>query len=156
MAELAVHVSSLRQVDRIMATTVGKTYELTLCKSYVSRWGVPEAIRELIQNALDSDSPFKYEWKRTREGAWVLVLMSEFTTLPPQTLLLGYTSKADDEESIGSFGEGYKLALLVLARNGYDIDMFNGDADYDRPSRERSGFSESSPAHRHAGGWRRQ
>jgi hypothetical protein len=33
------------------------TYELSLNKGYVAHWGVLEAVRELIQNGLDSDSP---------------------------------------------------------------------------------------------------
>jgi hypothetical protein len=126
MSTVTAHVTSLRQVDRIKATSVGRTFELSLTKGYVSRWGLAQAVRELIQNALDSDSPFVYEFRKTGES-WTLVLNSEFATLTPQTLLLGHTSKANDPESIGSFGEGYKLALLVLTRMGYDVDMFNGD-----------------------------
>lgn len=126
MPEVTVAVSTPRQLDSIKSTTVGKTYELSLTKDYVSKWGIVEAIRELIQNALDSQSPFVYSWVK-EEDAWTLVLQSELTTLPPQTLLLGATTKRDSDDTIGSFGEGYKLALLVLTREGIDIDMFNGE-----------------------------
>jgi hypothetical protein len=105
-----------------------KIYELSLVKTYVSRWGMAEAVRELIQNALDSESPFVYEFAPDDEShTWALRLTSEFTKLSPQTLLLGATSKADSRDAIGSFGEGYKIALLVLTRLGYDVDMLNGD-----------------------------
>ncbi len=105
-----------------------KIYELSLVKNYVSHWGMAEAVRELIQNALDSDSPFVYEFVPDEEGdASTLRLTSEFAKLSPQTLLLGATSKADSRDAIGSFGEGYKIALLVLTRLGYDVDMLNGD-----------------------------
>lgn len=105
-----------------------KTYELSLVKTYVARWGLPEAVRELLQNALDSSSPFVYEFVKAEgvEGT-SLRLNSEFAVLTPQTLLLGATSKTDDKDAIGSFGEGYKIALLVLTRLGYDVDMLNGD-----------------------------
>lgn len=107
-----------------------KTFELSLTRNYVSRWGMAQAVRELIQNALDSESPFVYEFTPspdpTEEGV-SLSLRSEFTTLTPQTLLLGSTSKADSKDSIGSFGEGYKIALLVLTRLGYDVEIRNGD-----------------------------
>lgn len=106
-----------------------KTYELSLTRTYVSRWGMVQAVRELIQNALDSESPFAYQFAREDdEGheSFALSLTSEFTTLQPQTLLLGATSKADSKDSIGSFGEGYKIALLVLTRLGYDVEMRNG------------------------------
>lgn len=102
-------------------------YKLSLTKNYVSRWGMVEAVRELIQNAIDSDSPFQYYFEHTAEGQYNLHLRSEFTTLLPSTLLLGATSKADSEDKIGSFGEGYKLALLVLTRLGYKTIIQNGN-----------------------------
>lgn len=126
MVQVTTKVDSLRQVDRIKATTVGKTYPLTLTKNYVAKWGLVEAIRELIQNALDSPSPFVYSWIK-EEDEWTLMLNSELATLSPQTLLLGATNKGDDANAIGSFGEGYKLALLVLCREGILVDMLNGD-----------------------------
>lgn len=108
-----------------------KTYELSLTRNYVSKWGMPHAVRELIQNALDSESPFVYEFKPSvpelGDGTKALYLTSEFAKLLPQTLLLGSTSKADSKDSIGSFGEGYKIALLVLTRLGFDIEMRNGE-----------------------------
>lgn len=104
-----------------------KTYELTLVKGYVSHWGVVEAVRELIQNAIDSSSPFVYEFFNNGENGWSLGIHSELTTLTPTTLLLGATSKVQDNDAIGSFGEGYKIALLVLTRLGYDVDMRNDD-----------------------------
>lgn len=102
------------------------TYELSLTRSYVSHWGMAEAVRELIQNAIDSPSPFVYSFTQECD-AYTLRLNSEFTALTAQTLLLGASSKADDKDAIGSFGEGYKIALLVLTRLGYDVRMLNGD-----------------------------
>lgn len=105
-----------------------KVYELSLVKNYVAHWGMAEAVRELIQNSLDSNSPFVYEFVRNEgsDGDFIsLKLNSEFSSLSPQTLLLGATSKAEDEKAIGSFGEGYKIALLVLTRLGYDVDIQN-------------------------------
>ena len=100
-----------------------KTYELPLSKDYVRHWGMSEAVRELIQNGLDSDSPFEWE---TREEDQTLVIRSRFAKLEPKTLLLGHTTKADSDK-IGSFGEGYKIALLVLTRCGYEVQVRNGD-----------------------------
>ena len=97
-------------------------YPLSITRNYVSRWGVNHAVRELIQNAIDSESPFRYEF--THDS---LRLTSEFTILTPQTLLLGSTSKADTGDMIGSFGEGYKIALLVLTRLGYPVEIHNGN-----------------------------
>lgn len=107
-----------------------KSFDLTITKDYVSNWGMVHAIRELIQNALDSESPFVYGVERDEEGALTLMLRSEFTTLSPQTLLLGSTSKKGDEHAIGSFGEGYKIALLVLTRLGFKVEMLNGEVKW--------------------------
>lgn len=104
-----------------------KVYELSLVKDYVSHWGMKEAVRELIQNSLDSASPFVYEFITAGDGQHGLRLNSEFSQLSPQTLLLGATSKAEEKGAIGSFGEGYKIALLVLTRLGYDVGILNRD-----------------------------
>lgn len=104
-----------------------KTYELPLVKTYVAHWGLLEAVRELVQNALDSDSPFIYEFDREDDGLYTLILTSEFSSLSATSLLLGATTKATDEEKIGSFGEGYKIALLVLTRLGFPTQIINGD-----------------------------
>lgn len=104
-----------------------KTYELSLSPNYVRHWTYVEAIRELIQNALDSDSPFSYSIDREEEGTYTLSLMSEHSTLPTRSLLLGATTKEDATDKIGSFGEGYKIALLVLTREGHRVSVWNGD-----------------------------
>jgi hypothetical protein len=99
-----------------------RTYELPIARSYVKHWGMAEAVREIIQNALDSESPFEYEFAGDR-----LMVRSRLAKLTVSTLLLGSTSKADSPDTIGSFGEGYKIALLVLVRAGYGVRVLNGD-----------------------------
>ncbi len=98
-----------------------KVYELPLARDYVSRWGVTEAVRELLQNAIDSPAPFEV----TQSGS-VLTITSRGVRLEPSTLVLGRTSKADDASSIGQFGEGYKLALLVLCREAKKVSVISG------------------------------
>jgi len=107
-------------------------YELSLNKNYVQHWGLREAVRELIQNAIDSESPFEYEFSPMSDAHdrlqqnFQLRLTSKFTVLAAETLLLGTTSKADNDTAIGNFGEGYKIALLVLTRLGNSITVLNG------------------------------
>lgn len=103
-----------------------KTYPLSLTKDYVSRWGMVEAVRELIQNSLDSSAAFKYEFRKEEDDKYTLLLTSEGVELAPHTLLLGATGKKHSSDTIGSFGEGYKLAMLVLLREGYEISVLNG------------------------------
>lgn len=110
-----------RAITRLLTETA---YELPLAKDYCKRWGLPEAVREIVQNAIDSQSPFEYD---LNEQAGTLRVTSRHSTLEPRTLLLGQTSKADDKDAIGSFGEGYKIAMLVLARENYSVSLYNGD-----------------------------
>lgn len=98
-----------------------KVYELPLARDYVSRWGVTEAARELLQNAIDSPAPFEVS-----QSGSVLTITSRGVRLEPSTLVLGRTSKADDASSIGQFGEGYKLALLVLCREAKKVSVISG------------------------------
>jgi hypothetical protein len=107
-----------------------KVYPLSITKEYVSRWGMVEAVRELIQNSLDSSASFKYEFKKENNGSFTMLLTSEDVTLAPHTLLLGASGKRHSSDTIGSFGEGYKLALLVLLREGFDITILNGSVEW--------------------------
>ena len=99
-----------------------RVYELPIARTYVRHWGMAEAVRELLQNAIDSDSPFEFEF-----GESSLSIRSRYSQLSAATLLLGQTSKAESTDTIGSFGEGYKIALLVLTREGYPVTVYNGD-----------------------------
>jgi hypothetical protein len=119
MAQGAIMLAAISDYIR------SKVYELPLSRDYVRHWGLKEAVRELIQNALDSESPFEYAFA---EGQ--LFITSRFAKLEASTLVLGCTSKAERDDAIGSFGEGYKIALLVLARSGHDVTVLNGDKQW--------------------------
>lgn len=99
-----------------------KTYELPMSRDYVRHWGLMEAVRELLQNAIDSESPFEYSF-----GDESLTITSRHSLLDARTLVLGATSKEGAADKIGSFGEGYKIALLVLTRLGKRVSVLNGD-----------------------------
>ncbi len=101
-----------------------KKYELSLSRNYVSSWGIEEAIRELLQNAKDSDGEEQIDIDK-RNGT--ISITNKNTSIPSSTLLLGNTSKKDDLDKIGQFGEGYKLAILVLLREGKDVSIQNGN-----------------------------
>lgn len=100
-----------------------KKYELSLSRNYVSNWGVQEAIRELLQNAKDSDGEENIEIDKSSNSIFIT---NKDTTISSSTLLLGNTTKKDDLDKIGQFGEGYKLAILVLLREGKNIIIYNG------------------------------
>lgn len=107
----------------------GKCYELTLTPNYVSDWTFADAIRELIQNGtdqevLDKENHFSIEYDRQRQ---VLQLKNRKSVLKINTLLLGRSSKAGNEDTVGQFGEGYKIAALVLNRIGKSFTIYNNE-----------------------------
>lgn len=104
-------------------------FELSVSRDYVPGWGVPEAIRELFQNALDAQAAdpanvMDFEYVPEEEK---LIITNRTSSLSTQSLLLGASSKRDDESMIGQFGEGYKIAVLVLVREGLDVVFYNYD-----------------------------
>lgn len=88
------------------------TYPMTI--NYRSNWSEWEAIREIVQNMMDSDSNFSI--KQTTEG---LLLRDSGKGIKKKHLLLGVSEKSSGAR--GQFGEGLKLALVVLKRLGYKI-----------------------------------
>lgn len=101
--------------------------ELTISPNYVPSWGIVEAIRELFQNALDQQKQNptnEMSWEYDPE-AQCLRICNKYSVLTANSLLLGQTTKADDKSTIGQFGEGYKIAALVLLRNGKQITFYN-------------------------------
>jgi hypothetical protein len=102
-------------------------YELSLTKDYVPDWTLVDAMRELFQNALDQEttvSDNKMFWEY-HEDVQSFHIGNKLSILEPRTLLLGGTTKANDENTIGKFGEGYKIATLVLTRLGKKVTFFN-------------------------------
>jgi len=87
--------------------------ELSLSPNYVSNWTILDAIREFLQNAIDAESN-----TITYDEAGTLTI-SNSGNLSRETILLGSSSKTNDSKTIGQFGEGYKIGLLVLCRNGF-------------------------------------
>lgn len=102
-------------------------YELSISTDYVPDWTYIEAIREIFQNALDNEiaNPenkmgFDYDEENQR-----LTVSNKTSVLNPESLLLGSSTKRDDKDTIGKHGEGYKIAFMVLLREGKDIKVYN-------------------------------
>jgi len=94
--------------------------EYPIHESYVEHWGIWEAVREFLQNAIDSGS-YSYEYKNEIE---TLIIRNK-GTLDRDRLLLGKTEKG--ERDIGQYGEGLKLAMLVAKRLGRKCFVFTGE-----------------------------
>jgi len=73
------------------------------------------ALRELIANAMDSNDP---NWSAYRSGPSFYI--ENAGTLTASSLLMGFSQKTS-EDSIGQFGEGYKVAIAILLSAGYSV-----------------------------------
>ena len=100
-------------------------YEITISPNYVSNWGIKEAIRELLQNAIDGETN-GYEKIINYDGN-TLNITSLGIDLKAKDLILGCSSKEDQEGMVGKYGEGFKLALVVLLRKGMNVEIQNGN-----------------------------
>ena len=104
-----------------------KEYELTISPNYVSNWGVREAIRELLQNAVDANICGYSKIIEYDSNIQTLKIKNEGAKLPASSLILGCSSKGNNDNLTGQFGEGFKLALVVLIRKGYGVNIINSD-----------------------------
>lgn len=104
---------------------MNKNYEITISPNYVSNWGINEAIREILQNAIDAD---KNGYKKSiYYNGDTLYINNEGISLSAKDLILGCSSKSDQDGMIGKYGEGFKLALVVLLRKGMNVYVDNND-----------------------------
>lgn len=97
-----------------------------ITSSYVSTWGMDEALRELIANAIDGEAEmgadFSYKYDASRR---FLTLINQGARVDIRALYFGASSKGGDARTIGQYGEGLKLAMLVCAREGHKLVIKN-------------------------------
>jgi len=95
-------------------------------------WGLQEALREVISNGIDGEARNRFEGRgefalEYKPRSKVLVVKNRGITVPAKALLLGTSESRGRDDTIGTFGEGLPMALLVMARLGMDVTIFNGD-----------------------------
>jgi len=102
-------------------------FELSIDVNYVKSWGIVEAVREFFQNSYDEEqqNPDNKSYFRYDNDRQVLIIGNKLSILKSETLLLGCTSKDSDENTIGQFGEGYKIATVVALRTGHEVTIYN-------------------------------
>ncbi|MDY6918047.1 MAG: hypothetical protein SVP26_08920 [Chloroflexota bacterium] len=86
-------------------------------------WGEWEAIRDIVQNALDAAE--EYQWYYDDQG---LVIADHGSGIQIADFLLG-PPKLKPPHARGKFGEGMKIAALVLLRAGYPVKVDTVDRE---------------------------
>ena len=104
-----------------------RRFDLGMSIDYCKQWGVVEAIREFAQNAVDAqtvnpDNKMYFDYNKDEQ---VLRIGNKDGLLTTTSLLLGKTTKENDEKTIGQHGEGYKVATVVLLREGKQVRVYN-------------------------------
>lgn len=107
------------QASTLIATTISD--------QYVPKWGIKEALRELIANAKDENAAWGVYWEVSSERA---VIWDKGRGLDASAFVLGHGSKVDTGTAIGQFREGLALACVVCARLGVDIAIQSGGFTY--------------------------
>ena len=99
-----------------------RTLGTAISPEYVKSWDVSMAIREILQNLIDTKREFGVKGSacyNAKKG--IAEVKDEGPGLQLKHLALGVSEKGAD--CIGQFGEGLKLALLVFAREGRFIEV---------------------------------
>ena len=86
-----------------------KILDFNMSAEYCSDWGYLEALREVAQNALDLDCEAIYKIHKLH-----VVVTTVNTEIPLNCFTLGVSQKSDG--AIGKYGEGLKLAMMILTR----------------------------------------
>lgn len=85
--------------------------DYNMTHDYCSDWSAIDALREIVQNALDTGSAAEYNCDDVQ-----ICVYTPGRPLEPSMFALGASQKSGD--AIGKYGEGFKIAMLVLTRMG--------------------------------------
>lgn len=89
-------------------------YCLNLHRRYAPTWGVWECAREIFSNARDASAS---DFVVRAAGPDLLEIHTPTVPDLAQLFIMGCGSKDPDDDNIGQFGEGLKLAALVATRH---------------------------------------
>lgn len=95
--------------------------QYTMTADYRKEWNEIDSVREIVQNCLDNRE-CRSDYFLSEAGK--VEIFTEGFILPMSSLALGESVKGSDP--IGGFGEGFKLALMVLERSGCNPVVHSG------------------------------
>lgn len=106
-----------------------RRFELGMNLEYAKDWTVVDAVREFYQNALDEEkeNPENIMSFFYNKDIQTITISNKKSKLTPKSLLLGESSKRGKDGLIGQHGEGYKVATVVLMRNGITVTIYNNE-----------------------------
>jgi hypothetical protein len=117
---LKLYPEAFSQYVNDKTNTKPQIIEIPLDTNCVSHWTVEDAMRELLQNAIDQG---RYTLNKEKGN---ITLLNEDVELPISSLIIGKTTKT--KKDIGGFGEGYKMAIIVLLRHNIPICIYTGNS----------------------------
>lgn len=90
-----------------------------LSRNYVGYWTERQAIQEAIQNiaygVVKSGIPYESHYDTETNLAYI---EDHYKGFDKSMLYIGESEQRDDEDGLGNFGEGWKIFMLIMARNG--------------------------------------
>lgn len=102
---------------------IGDTLIYPMTKDFGKNWSIIDAIKELISNSIDTGAKTSYTYKNG-----FITISDKGEGLSKKNLLFSGSSKKENQ--IGTFGEGLKIASLVLARNNRDFKVTTKGFEY--------------------------
>lgn len=89
-----------------------------IISDYCSGWDKSTAIKELISNALDTETDVDVNYEKS-----YITIEDKGIGLNKRNLLIGSTTSSDIGKAIGNFGEGLKMSALVLSRLNCKLEI---------------------------------
>jgi len=93
-----------------------------ISEDYLPDWDYAEALREIYQN-FDDYGDYQEEVRDANYDSVIVTLSNDYRPYNFEFLSVGYSAKRGDSSTVGEHGEGLKMALLVLARNGLETSL---------------------------------
>lgn len=106
-----------------------KTLPLPLTADYTNYWEFEHGIRELLTNMLDGAGHIPANYTIAIGTDWVSFKNKSPAILSHSSIAMGASNSRDEDENIGQFGEGMKMAWLLMLRHGAKVTILNGDCE---------------------------
>lgn len=95
------------------------TINYFISENYIPDWTLEDAYREILQNFVDyGEYNVNIQFQKKHD---IIIVSNTFEPTSTDLLIIGESTKKDNQ--IGKYGEGLKMAALVLLRNGYYLDI---------------------------------